>query len=267
MPLLPRVARAALHFWEEPCISGTNGSGTVFFSGCSLKCVFCQNEPISHGGVGKDISVERLAKIFAELEKAGAHNINLVNPTHYAEAIRRAFEIYRPAIPVVYNSGGYDKSETLEMLAPFVDIYLMDFKYQDPQHAFAYSGAADYPVLAADAIRTCYSLQPQCIFDEAGIMQKGVIVRHLLLPQATRDAMAVFDWVRQNTPNAYFSIMSQYFPTGAALQMKPINRRVTAREYEKVLNYILDSGFENCYMQERASAAEEYVPPFDFTGV
>ncbi len=267
MPLLPRVARAALHFWEEPCISGTRGSGTVFFSGCSLKCVFCQNERISHAGYGKTVSAERLADIFRELEAKGAHNINLVNPTHYAHAICRALEIYRPNIPIVYNSGGYDKPETLEQIAPYIDIYLMDYKYRDTAHAFAYSGAADYPEVAERAIRTCYRLQPECVFDDAGILQKGLIVRHLILPQATRDAIAVFEWVKENTPNAYFSIMSQYLPEGAAKRMKPIDRRITTREYEKVLSVICDSGFENCYMQQRSSAREEYIPPFDLSGV
>ncbi len=256
-----------MHFWEEPCISGTNGSGTVFFSGCSLQCVFCQNESISHGSFGKTVSYERLAEIFRELEAAGAHNINLVNPTHYAYAIRKALEIYRPSIPVVYNSGGYDKPETLQMLAPFVDIYLMDYKYRDPAHALAYSGAADYPQVAEKAIKTCYQLQPNCVFDPSGILQKGVIVRHLILPQATRDAIEIFRFVTEHTPNAYFSIMSQYLPTGKAVALPPIDRRITAREYDKVLTAICDSGFERCYMQERSSASEEYIPPFDLSGV
>lgn len=266
MPLLPKVARAALHFWEEPCISGKNGSGTVFFSGCTLDCVFCQNYDISHGGFGKVITHQRLADIFKELEEKGAHNINLVTPTHFVPAIIRALDIYKPKIPVVYNSGGYDSVEEIRALKGYVDIFLMDLKYLSGERAAIYSDAPDYPEYATAAIRECYKTQPVCGFRD-GIMQKGLIVRHLLLPQGTNEAIKVFDWVRENTPNAYFSIMSQYTPCGKASDMPVINRRVTKREYEKVLIHICDSGFENVYIQERKSSDKKYIPPFDLEGI
>lgn len=213
MPLSPKVARASLHFWEEPPISGKNGSGTVFFSGCPLKCIYCQNFYVSRGENGKIVSIERLAEIFKGLEEKGAHNINLVTPTHYAVQIKQALQIYKPEIPVVYNSSGYENVETLKMLEGFVDIFLVDFKYISNEKAKEYSLAENYPQTAKKAIEECYRQQPKCVI-ENGIMKKGVIVRHLILPQSTKDAMAVFDWVRENTPNAYFSIMSQYLPFG-----------------------------------------------------
>lgn len=266
MPLLPKVARAALHFWEEPCISGKNGSGTVFFSGCTLDCVFCQNYDISHGGFGKIITHQRLADIFKELEEKGAHNINLVTPTHFVPAIIRALDIYKPKIPVVYNSGGYDSSEEIKALKGYIDIFLMDLKYLSGERAAIYSGAPDYPEYATAAIKECYKTQPVCDFRD-GLMQKGLIVRHLLLPQGTNEAIKVFDWVRNNIPNAYFSIMSQYTPCGRAENMPIINRGVTKREYEKVLIHICDSGFENVYIQERESSDKKYIPTFDLEGV
>lgn len=266
MPLLPKVARAALHFWEEPCISGKNGSGTVFFSGCTLDCAFCQNYDISHGGFGKQISYQRLADIFKELEEKGAHNINLVTPTQFVPAIIRAIDIYKPKIPVVYNSGGYDTVEEIRALNGYVDIFLMDLKYLSCERARLYSGTENYPQYAMAAIKECYTHQPACEFKD-GIMQKGLIVRHLLLPQGTNEAIKVFDWVRENTPNAYFSIMSQYTPLGRAENMPIINRRVTKREYDKVLSYICSKGFESVYIQERESSDKKYIPPFNLEGI
>ena len=266
MPLLPKVARAALHFWEEPIISGKNGSGTVFFSGCPLSCVYCQNYEISQEGNGKVIGYERLAEIFKELEYSGAHNINLVSPTHYVHAIKKALDIYKPRIPVVYNSGGYEKTETLRALEGYIDIFLLDLKYLSQEKAYIYSNAKNYPDYAKAAIIEATRQQPECIV-ENGIMQKGVIVRHLLLPQATKEAMAVFDWVRENAPNAFFSMMSQYIPQYKAEEMTPINRKVTKREYEKVLDYISADGFENIFIQEKSSADKGYIPPFDLSGI
>ena len=266
MPLSPKVARADLHFWEEPCISGKKGSGTVFFSGCTLDCVFCQNYDISHGGFGKVITHQRLADIFKELEEKGAHNINLVTPTHFVPAIIRALDIYKPQIPIVYNSGGYDTVEQIKALKDYVDIFLMDLKYLSNERAQVYSGAPEYPKYAVSAIKEAYLSQPVCEFKD-GIMQKGLIVRHLLLPQGTNEAIKVFDWVRENTPNVYFSIMSQYTPCGKALDMPIINRPVTKREYEKVLSHICDSGFEKVYIQERESSDKKYIPPFNLEGV
>ena len=262
MPLLPKVARADLHFWEEPVISGTNGSGTIFFSGCSLNCVYCQNYEISHNDKGTVISYEKLAELFFELERKGAHNINLVSPSHYVLAIKEALKIYKPKIPIVYNSSGYDNEESLEMLKDYIDIFLLDLKYLSSDRAKLYSSAADYPEVAKKAILKAYKLQDKCIIKN-GIMQKGVIIRHLLLPQATKEAISVFDWVKENTPKAFFSIMSQYVPCGKAEEMPIINRKVTKREYEKVIDYILESGFSNVFIQDGKSADKKYIPDFN----
>lgn len=262
MPLLPKVARADLHFWEEPVISGTNGSGTIFFSGCSLNCVYCQNYEISHQEKGTVISYEKLAELFFELERKGAHNINLVSPSHYVLAIKEALKIYKPKIPIVYNSSGYDNEESLEMLKDYIDIFLLDLKYLSSDRAKLYSSAADYPEVAKKAILKAYKLQDKCIIKN-GIMQKGVIIRHLLLPQATKEAISVFDWVKENTPKAFFSIMSQYVPCGKAEEMPIINRKVTKREYEKVIDYILERGFSNVFIQDGKSADKKYIPDFN----
>lgn len=264
MSLSPRVARAALHHWEEPCISGTNGSGTIFFSGCSLKCVYCQNEKISSGGFGRDITVEQLAELFRSLEAQGAHNINLVTPTHFALPIMRALDIYRPNIPIVYNSSGYENVQTLRLLSDYIDIYLMDYKYISPPRAHSLSSAEDYPNTARQALLEAYRQKPTCTF-ENGIMKSGVIVRHLLLPQATGEAMAVFDFVKREMPNAFFSLMAQYTPCGNV--EKPLNRKITRREYDKVFDYIAESGFENCFVQELESSGEEYIPSFNLEGI
>ncbi len=264
MPLQPTIARADLHFWEEPPISGSRGSGTVFFSGCNLGCIYCQNQEISHGLKGETITVSRLSEIFKMLEEKGAHNINLVTPTHYALAIIEALKIYKPKIPVVWNTSGYETSETLEMLRGYVDIFLIDFKYLSEKRAGELSFAKDYPQVVKKALLKCSELVGKCIFDEGGIMQKGVIVRHLLLPQATNEAIEIFTWVRENLPNAHFSIMSQYVPEFKAHSHPIINRKITNREYEKVVSYICGQNFDNCYIQERSSADSIYIPPFDF---
>lgn len=266
MPEKPTLARAGLHFWEEPSISGKNGSGTVFFSGCSLSCVYCQNARISQENYGKTVTAERLAEIFKELEKKGAHNINLVSPTHYVNSIIDAFSIYKPSIPIVYNSSGYENADTLKRLEDYVDIYLFDLKYLSSDRALLYSGAADYPEIAKNAILEGYRQKGRAVF-ENGLMQSGVIVRHLLLPQGTEEAKNVFLWVKENAPRAYFSLMSQYVPMGKAKDMKIINRHITKREYEKVVDFILECGFENCYIQELSSATKEYIPDFDLTGI
>ncbi len=262
-----RVARAALHFGEEPPICSCGGSGTVFFSGCSLGCVYCQNAEISHEGFGKDISVNRLCEIFYELERLGAENINLVSPTHFVDKIKRALDIYKPKIPIIYNSSGYERVETLRSLEGYVDIYLIDFKYDSAEKALEYSGAYDYPNVVKPVLMEAYRQQGECIFDERGMLKKGLIVRHLLLPQATASACNIFDWVKENTPKAYISLMSQYVPMYNAREHKIIGRRVTAREYNKVLDYVFASGFENCYIQDITSANEKYIPSFDLTGV
>lgn len=261
MPLLPKVARACLHFWEEPSISGEKGSGTVFFSGCTLSCVYCQNYEISHLKKGKTVSYEELAQIFRDLESQGANNINLVTPTHYAVSIKKALEIYKPKIPVIYNSSGFERVDTLKMLEGLVDIYLLDLKYLNKEKAYKYSNAKEYPSYAKACITEALRQQPFCIFKDK-IMQKGVIIRHLLLPQSTREAMAVFDWVKENAKGAYFSIMSQYTPCGQLKSYPEIARKVTKREYEKVLNYICQTDFSNVYIQDISSADKMYIPDF-----
>ncbi len=267
MPEAPVVARAGLHFWEEPCISGTNGSGTVFFSGCSLGCVFCQNTEISHKNFGKKISIQRLADIFRELENKGAHNINLVNPTHYLDAIIEALEIYKPSIPIVYNSGGYDTISNIDKASRFVSIFLMDLKYCSSERANRYSKAEDYPTVAQKAILECANRLNENILDQNGIMQKGLIIRHLIMPQGTNDAINVIKWVENNVPWAFLSLMSQFTPYGDLTDYREINRRITLREHNKVLEVASQSKISNIFTQELTSSSEEYIPEFNLDGV
>lgn len=262
----PRIARAGLHYYEEPIISGTNGSGTVFFSGCSLGCVFCQNEKISHRNYGKYVSVQRLAEIFRELYELGAHNINLVTPTHYSFAIKQALDIYRPPIPIVYNTSGYELPQIIKSLEDYVDVYLFDFKYISEDSAKRYSKAFNYPKYVIPSVLEAYRQKNEWII-ENGLIKSGVVVRHLLLPSATNEAIKVFDFVKDNMPNAYFSIMNQYTPMGEAKNILPLNRTVTKREYEKVLDYIIDSDFQNCYFQDFGTVDTGFIPDFDLSGV
>jgi len=265
MPLFPRLARAGLHFWEEPCISGKNGSGTVFFSGCSLRCIYCQNLEISHKNHGKTVSYERLADIFKELEDKGAENINLVNPTHYTHAIKRALEIYKPKIPIVYNTGGYERTEIIDSFP--ADIYLFDLKYCDDKKSLEYSAASDYFSVAKKALLAAYKRVGTPKFNEKGIMQSGIIVRHLLLPSSTNDAIKIIDWCENNCPDVIFSLMAQYMPYGDAKQHKILGRRITKREYDKVLSYCENRNFFEIYVQELESATSDYIPAFNLEGV
>ncbi len=263
-----KIARAELHFWEEPCISGDRGSGTVFFSGCPLKCVYCQNNDISSGGFGKEISVERLAEIFKELEEKGAHNINLVTPTHYSKEILEAFSVYKPKIPVVYNCSGYESIETLKKFKDIVDIYLTDIKYFDSDVSLKYSKAEDYFAVASEAVREMISQKPENIFDKNGIMQKGVIIRHLVLPLNLTQTRKIFEWVKNEfSEDVIISLMSQYIPMHKASEFKEINRKITAREYDKALSIIEELGFENVFIQELSSSKEAFIPPFNLEGV
>ncbi len=263
---LPKIARAGLHMWEEPCISGTRGSGAVFFSGCGLKCVFCQNESISHGGEGKIVSVERLAEIFSELEEAGAHNINLVTAAQFAPAVIKALDIYRPQIPIVYNSSGYERIETLKKLEGYVDVYLPDFKYIDPGMAKLLSGAADYPQVAVEAIREMVRQTGEAVYDESGMMLRGTQIRHLVLPGLTGDSMRILTAIADEFPGVPVSLMGQYTPFGKALTIPGMNRRVTKKEYKRVLAHMDAIGLPG-YRQELESADAQYVPAFDGTGV
>ncbi len=261
----PKVARAGLHFGEEPPISGMNGSGTIFFSGCSLKCVFCQNFNISHQKFGKEITIHRLAEIFKELELKGAHNINLVTPSHYVKAIKEALNIYRPNIPIVYNSSGYDDLSVIE--EDVFDIYLFDLKFYSADKSKRYAACENYFKIASEAIKKAYEIKRAPKFDKNGILQRGVVVRHLILPQATNDAIRIIEWLNENTPGICFSLMSQYVPMYRAEEFKEINRKITAREYQKVFSVLEKVSFTEIYTQELESATEEYIPQFDLTGI
>ena len=266
MPALPVVARAALHFWEEPCISGTRGSGTVFFSGCNLGCVFCQNGSISHGRFGRPVTIPRLREIFQELIAQGAHNINLVTPTHFAPAIREALEAPL-AVPVVWNSGGYELPEALRTLEGKVQIYLPDLKYADSALAARYSGAADYFETATAAIREMFRQVGRCVWDADGMLQRGVIIRHLLLPGALENTKAVLDWIAGTflAGSVLVSLMSQYTPQAGAEGL--LRRKVTGAESRAARAYMENLGLTAGYYQDSSSAREEYTPPFDLTGV
>lgn len=266
-----KVARAALHMWEEPCISGTAGSGTVFFSGCSLGCIFCQNRAISRGQSGKNITVERLAEIFLELQAQKANNINLVTAGHYVPQVCHALELAKTAglhIPVVYNSSGYELPETLRMLEGLVDIYLPDFKYVNSELARQYSKAADYPEQAKAAIAEMVRQQPEPSFDAQGLMKKGVIVRHLLLPGHVREAKQAVQYLYETYKNQiYISMMNQYTPVEAVAEDKLLSRRVTKREYERLLDFAAELGVTQGFYQEGETAMESFIPPFDCEGV
>ena len=263
---LPRIARAALHMWEEPCISGTRGSGAIFFSGCNLQCAFCQNEAISHGGQGQTVSIERLAEIFRELESQGAHNINLVTATHFVPAVIAALNIYRPKIPIVYNCGGYECVETLRMLEGYVDIYLPDFKYIDSAMAKLLSGAPDYPEVALAAIKEMRRQTGPAVYDEAGMMLRGTQIRHLVLPGLTGDSIRLLTLIADELPDTPVSLMGQYTPCGRALNIRGMDRRVTKKEYARVLAHMEAIGLPG-YRQALESATDAFVPAFDHTGV
>jgi putative pyruvate formate lyase activating enzyme len=266
-----KVARAALHFWEEPCISGNKGSGTVFFSGCTLKCCYCQNFQISSGGFGKEISVARLAEIFLELQEMGAHNINLVTATQYLIGVLKALDLVKSKlhIPVVYNCGGYEQAETIRALKGYVDIYLPDFKYYSSVLSWNYSKAQDYFQVATAAIKEMISQTEGLKSGENGILQHGVIIRHLVLPGGRKDSFQILKWISESLPKDKFllSLMSQYTPYSENQEFKELNRKITTFEYESVVEEAMRLGLSNGFMQERSSAKEEYTPSFDLEGV
>jgi putative pyruvate formate lyase activating enzyme len=261
-----KIARSSLHFWEEPCLSGKNGSGTVFFSYCTLKCVFCQNHKISNGGKGNEITVQQLADIFMELQNEGANNINLVTPTHYVPQIIEALKKARDMglnIPIVYNSSGYEKIETIKMLEGYVDVYLPDFKYFSEEYSNKYSKASDYPEYARSAIDEMVRQVGAPIFDENGIMLKGVIIRHLMLPGLLLDSKKVVEYIYKMYINSvYISIMNQYTPLDIVGDYPEINRRLNPRHYNKVIDYAIDLGVENAFIQEGDTASESFIPDF-----
>lgn len=268
-----RVARAALHMWEEPCISGEQGSGTVFFVGCTLRCVYCQNHQISGGSVGKEISVERLAKIFIELKEQGANNINLVTPTHFVPQIIQALALAKRQgmdLPVVYNTSGYEEIETLQMLEGYVDVYLPDFKYLNPSHAKKYSMAEDYPQKVKSAIEEMVRQVGSPKFNEHGIMTRGVIVRHLLLPGCLEDAKKIVSYLFNTYGHQiYMSLMNQYTPLDSLEKEKypELNRKVSEKAYDWLIDYALSIGMEQAFIQEGETAEESFIPPFTLEGV
>lgn len=265
------AARAALHMWEEPCISGEKGSGAVFFSGCGLRCIFCQNREIAIGKDGKEISVEKLGEIFLNLERQGAANINLVTGAHYVPQIREALSIAKEkglSVPVVYNSSGYEKVETLKLLEGYVDVYLPDFKYMEASLAEAFSNAPDYPERAKEAVEEMVRQTGKCVFNEEGYIEKGTIVRHLILPGHTVNSKKVLDYLHNTYGNKIFiSIMNQYTPVYEQKVYKELNRKVTEREYKKVLDHALEIGVENGFWQTGDTAKESFIPSFNYEGL
>lgn len=262
----PVIARADLHFWEEPPISGNKGSGTVFFSGCNLQCVYCQNVKISRGKFGKEITVEELKEIYKELISKGAHNINLVTATHFADAVIKSLDTPL-SVPVVYNCGGYESIETLRKLDGKINIYLPDMKYADNDLAIKYSKAPDYFETAQKAILEMYRQTGDYILDDNGIMQSGVIIRHLILPNHLDNTKRVIDWVKNTfkSGQVMFSLMSQFTPMDGC-NTPLLDRRLTQNEYDEIEEYLFDSGIEDGFMQELSSAKEEYIPPFNLGG-
>lgn len=257
----PKIARAGLHFFEEPPVSGTKGSGTVFFSGCNLSCVYCQNYEISSLHKGIEISIKELAQIYRDLELSGAHNINLVNPSHYTAAIIASLKLYRPKIPIVYNTSSYESPASVRAVKDYVDVYLADLKYLSRDLSLRYSGAADYFEVASKAILS-YALNAGENIFEDGIIKRGVIIRHLVLPGCYNDSIKLLDWIKQNLPKGtLLSLMSQYTPYGKAADFPEINRRLTTYEYNKVLYHAQTLGIDG-YSQSRDSAGEKYIPVF-----
>lgn len=272
----PMVARAALHMWEEPCISGTSGSGAVFFSGCNMGCIFCQNYDIAHGQRGRHITIERLGEIFLELQAKGAHNINLVTPTHYIPQIIAALRVAKGnglVIPIVYNTGSYEKVETLRQLEGLVDIYLPDLKYHSSTISKRYSNASDYFTVASAAIAEMFRQVGTPVFEppgdsESSLMKKGVIVRHLLLPDCAKDSRYIIRYLYETYgDNIYMSIMNQYTPLSQVTDIPSLNRQVAGEEYEALIDYAISLGVENAFIQEGGTVSESFIPAFDCEGV
>ena len=261
-----KIALASIHNYEEPCISGKNGSGTIFFSNCNLRCVFCQNYEISHQGMGNEITIQELADIFLKQQEKNANNINLVTPTTYAYQIVEAIKIARKKglkIPIIYNTNGYEKVETLKMLEGYIDIYLPDLKYFYDNLAIKYSKAENYFNIATKAIQEMNRQVGIPKFNEDGIIQKGMIIRHLVLPNHLRNTKHILKWIKNNLPDdTYVSVMAQYFPTYKAKEYEDINRKLTKKEYNEIENYIYTLDLKNGYMQELGEHEEEYVPNF-----
>ncbi len=262
-----KVALYSTHNFEEPCISGKKGSGTVFFSNCNMNCVFCQNYEISQQGKGKEISIEELADIFIKQQEKDVENINLVTPTSYVPQIIEAIKIARGnglKLPIVYNTNGYEKVETLKMLDGYVDIYLPDFKYSDNELGKRLSKVENYFEIATEALKEMYRQTGKAVFNDEGIMQRGMIIRHLVLPNHILNSRKVLKWINENMHDVYVSVMAQYFPTYKAKEIDDINRKLTKEEYEQIENYLYRLDLENGYIQELGEHEEEYVPNWEF---
>ncbi|SHI98171.1 putative pyruvate formate lyase activating enzyme [Lutispora thermophila DSM 19022] len=266
-----KLAKACLHFWEEPCISGSRGSGTVFFSNCNMRCVFCQNYDISHEGFGKEVSIEKLAEIMLYLEEKGAHNINLVSPTPYIFHIREAVKTARNkglTLPILYNTNGYENAEILKSLEGIIDIYLPDLKYYDDKYSIRYSKTPAYFEHATAAILEMYRQVGNPVFNDDGILIKGLMIRHMMLPGLLFDSKKVVDWVLDNLPpQVFLNIMCQYTPMYKAKYFDEINRKLNPKHYESLIDYALSKGLENGFTQDHGSATEEYTPIFDLSGI
>ncbi len=269
--LNPKIAKAYLHKWEEPCISGHNGSGTVFFSGCNLRCVYCQNHLISQQDCGIEISIGKLGEIFLMLQKKGAHNINLVSPSHYCVQIRNALVKVseKLTIPVIYNSNGYDSIQNLKLMEGLVNVYLPDFKYFRNETSLKFSDAPDYFETVSSAIMEMYRQVGKVRYDSNGLIVSGLVIRHLILPGHTNESIKILDWIKSSLPSSdiLVSLMSQYTPVYKAECYPELSRRIIRKEYEKVVNHFLKLDFPGGYIQERDSAQEQYIPDFDLEGV
>lgn len=267
-----KAARAALHQWEEPCISGIRGSGTIFFTGCALGCCFCQNYSISQEGFGKELTPSRLSEIFLKLQEEGAHNINLVTASQYLPSVIEALDLAKSelTIPVVYNTGGYERPEVIKALKDYVDIWLPDLKYYSGQLSDRYSKAPDYFPIASLAVKEMIRQTGGPIFDPiTGLMKKGVIIRHMVLPGAKEDSIKLLQWISSSLPKGqfYISLLSQYTPFYKSSSYPEINRRITSYEYDQVVNTAIELGLVQGFMQKKSSAKEEYTPPFDLEGI
>ncbi|MBQ9703323.1 MAG: radical SAM protein [Clostridia bacterium] len=260
-----KIAKVMIHNWEEPCVSGSRGSGAIFFSGCPLKCEYCQNKEISHGGVGQEITTERFAALMLELQDRGVHNINLVSPTQYADKIRDAIDLIRPKlkIPVVYNTGGYELISEIEKMSGYVDVFLTDMKYYSSELSNKYSKAPDYYEKAIEAFKAMLKIAPECIFDDDRIIKKGIILRHLILPSCRKDSIKILENVAEicDVSNIRLSLMSQYTPDFYEGEYTELKRRVTTFEYESVLKRAIELGYDG-YLQERSSASSAFTPDF-----
>ena len=264
-----KIALASLHYFEEPCISGKNGSGTVFFSNCNLKCIYCQNYKISQEDFGKEVSVQHLADIFISQQNKGANNINLVTPTVYVDSIIKALKIARGKglrIPIIYNSSGYENIDTIKKLNGYIDVYLPDFKYMIDELGIKYSNVKDYHKIAKEVILEMYNQVGNVKLDKNGIIKKGIIIRHLILPNNVENTKLVLKWIKETfDDNVYISVMAQYFPTNKSIYYEELNRKINKDEYKEVENYLYELDLYNGYIQELGEHEEEYVPNFDLS--